>query len=290
MKTLNLSILLILLMQLSFAQLPFPSPVEIERFYATKTMVVLETSLNYAFFNKHLKEVMPTVWKATPYEFIDLAKYEELKNDSQYSFLMLTKVRYNSDKIKPPYDFLTLTLGSDAQRYKNMPQLCALPLCYSDIEDDEYSYKMPAFLKFIQSHVELLKSNPDLDAKKIDNHYNKNAVDLAGKTIYFAATDLAKDLDTPPEIKQYYDGEIKVVSHDDIAASIKNNEDIVFLHKVGPGELTQKSRCWKLIMGTAGKLYYMDFHIINEKNPDGFTEKDFKQIKLETMKSKVLKK
>ena len=70
------------------------------------------------------------------------------------------------------------------------------------------------------------------------------------------------------------------MSRDDIKAAIDNkDENVVFVHKVGPEGAKRKARCFNTIVGAAdAQLYYFSWHMISDKNPEGLTLKDFKKL------------
>jgi hypothetical protein len=67
---------------------------------------------------------------------------------------------------------------------------------------------------------------------------------------------------------------------EDIEQAIKDrDEDVVFLHKVGPEGTKMDARCYNVIIGAAdANFYYFDYHKISDKSPDGFLESDFKSL------------
>ena len=91
---------------------------------------------------------------------------------------------------------------------------------------------------------------------------------------------MASDVNSAARIRKVYPHEIKMVSRDDIREAVINkDEDVVFLHKVGPEGTRMKARCYKILIGASdAKFYYFDYHMINDKNPDGLLGKDLKKI------------
>ena len=71
-----------------------------------------------------------------------------------------------------------------------------------------------------------------------------------------------------------------MVTREEIRQAISDrDEDVVFLHKVGPEGTRLKARCYKVLIGAAdASFYYFDYHMINDKKPDGFLSKDLKKI------------
>lgn len=255
-----------------------PTKEALERFPKTKTLVVLEDN-PMSDYNLVLREVMPIEWKMTPFDFISWKEFEAKRNDPSLSFIVLTQVKYDKDKANAKYNFISLLLGGTAPTINNMPDLCPIPLSYSNAGDVDYSYKLGIFIRFMQKHVKLLMENPGIAKENILKYYNENLSDMKGKTLYLVANELAKDVNTLPKIKKVYAGPIKLVSQEEVKQAIADQKDIVFLHKVGPENTRIKARCYKILIGAAdANFYYFDYHTVDDKSPDGFLIKDFKKL------------
>jgi hypothetical protein len=200
--------------------------------------------------------------------------------DPKYSFLLLSQVRFDKDKTMAKYNFLSLVLGGNEKIVSNMPDLCPLPLSYSDVDEDNYIYKLQTILRFMQNHVELIHKNPSIIKTNVFKYYNKNTADIKDKTLYVVADELAPDCNTEAKIKKIYPYKFKIATREEIGKAIDDkNENVVFLHKVGPEGTRLKARCYKVIIGAAdSKFYYWDWHNIDDESPDGFLAKDFKKL------------
>jgi hypothetical protein len=124
-----------------------------------------------------------------------------------------------------------------------------------------------------------LQDDPKIASENILRHYNDNIQLLQGKTLYFVANELAKDVNTLAKIKKIYPGPVKLVTQEEIKQAISDKLDVVFLHKVGPESTKFKSRCYKILIGAAdAKFYYFDYHMVTDDDPDGFLAKDLKKL------------
>jgi hypothetical protein len=268
-----------LMMLSATAQSYVPSRDDIASFFNTKTMVVLQDNplLEY---NIVIKEVMEQEWEVTPFEFISFAEFEELRMDPQYSFLYMSQVTFENDKTDARYRFLHLSLGGDYFRKDQMPDMASVPLAYYSIEEDNYIYKLAILVRFIQNHVRLIREKPEIVSANVLQHYNDNIQDIHSKTLYVLEDELAPEVNSTARIKKVYPYKFRIVTKEDITEAIKNrDEDVVFLHKVGPEGTKLNARCYKVIIGAAdAKFYYFDYHKISAKKPDGLLEKDFKKM------------
>ncbi len=272
-------ILLCMIIGVASAQSIVPKQNEIKAFFNTKTMVVLLDNplLEY---NMVIKEVMKQEWKITKFEFITFKQFEELRKDPQYSFLYMSEVTFEKDKTDAQYRFLQLSLGGDYLRINQMPDIAAVPLAYYGLDEDNYIYKLAILVRFIQNHALLVKEHPEIVSENVLDYYNHNIKDIKNKTLYLLEDELAPDVNSTARIRKIYPYPFKIVSKEDITEAIKNRDDnIVFLHKVGPEGTKINARCYKIIIGAAdANFYYFDYHKLSEKEPDGFLSSDFKKI------------
>lgn len=258
-----------------------PSKDELMKFKSTKTLVVLEDN-PMSDFNLAAKEILPAEWKLTKFDFISWKDFDKLRNDPAYSFILLNQVKFQHDKTNAKYNFLSLLLGGTSPSLGDMADLCSVPLSYTGVAEDHYSYKLGIMLRFMQNHVQMLLENPDLLSVNIFKHYNDNIAELKGKTLYFIADELSKEINTLPKIKKIYAGDVKIVTRDQIREAIDNRApNVVFLHKVGPEGTRIESRCYNILMGADdARFYYFDYHMVGDKadDADAFLLSDLKKI------------
>lgn len=279
MKIASILLAFILIASISNAQKNVAKQDEIKAFFKTKTLVVLDES-PFSEYNTIIKEAVKKSWKLTEFDFISNAEFEEKRSDKNYSFITLDEVYFDKDKTKAKYEFLCLSLGGNYKTTSDMPQLCTVPVSYFGVDEETYTYKLPTLIIFIQNHVLLTSENKDLNSANIINYYNKNLKSVKDKTFYVIKDELGPNVNTEAKIKKIYPYNFKIVSREEITKAIKTeNDNIVFLHKIGPEGTKKKARCYNLIMGAKdAKLYYFEYHMINDKKPDGFTLKDFKKL------------
>ena len=263
----------------AFNQDYVPSREDINTFFTTKTLVVLEDNplLEY---NLNIREVMKQEWTITDYDFISSKEFEEKRLDPQYSFLLMTQVRFENDKTDAEYRFLHLSLGGNYFRLNQMPDIASVPVAYFSVDEDTYGYKLGILVRFIQKHALLIKEHPEIVSANVLNYYNHNIRDIKEKTLYLLENELAKDVNSVARIKKVYPYKFKIVDPEEIEEAIKNrDENVVFLHKVGPEGTKINARCYKIIIGAGdANFYYFDYHKISDKHPDGFLESDFKKL------------
>ena len=265
----------------AFSQEYVPTKEDLNRFFNTKTYIVLDPNPISAY-NFQVKEAVKSNWEMTDYEFVTYDKFESLRNNPDYSFLMEDIVVFEKDKTKARYRFLSLMLGEKRSRLEEMPTLVSVPLSYREVDQEYWAYKLGVILRFFQKHIRTMKKNPDILDDNILEYYNKNMEDIKDKTLYLIKDELAPEVDTRQEIREYYPYDFKLVDRKEVEQAIKDaREDVVFLHKVGPQGSRHRARCYKILMGARNaKFYYFDYHfVVKDKRPDGFLKRDFRKLK-----------
>ncbi len=253
---------------------------EVERFFNTKTLVVLDNNpMNQ--FNYIIKEVLKKEWTITEYDFCTFKEFEEeYRKDPQYSFVYLDIVSFDRDKTDAQYQFLFVSLGGDYNRRNQMPDLGAVPLGYRNVDSESYEYKLGCLVRFLHNHLLNMRGKPKLSKDERLKYYNQNMYKIKEKTLYLIEDDLAKEVSSVKRIKAVYPHDVRIVTKNEIKEAIENkNDDVVFLHKVGPEGTKLNARCYKSIMSASdARLYYFQYHKISDKKPDGILEKDLKKI------------
>lgn len=277
MKKILFAAIGLLLMESISAQREYlPNTADLEKFFKTKTFVVLEES-PLSEFNFEIQAVMPRDWKITEFDFIKNDEFVKMSKDENYSFIYTSLVNFEKDKTEARYVFLHLSLGGDNLTIDDLRDMVSVPLGYFGADPDNYIYKIGTIIRFMQNHVNMIYKNPALISNNIFRHYNDNIKSAQDKILYLVADELAKEVSTETRIKKVYSHKFKIVSREEIQKAIaEGDENVVFLHKVGPEGKKLEARCYKIVIGAAdANFYYFDYHKVNSKNPDGFLESDF---------------
>lgn len=257
-----------------------PTREDLEKFFQTKTLVVLDRNpLNT--YDGEIQEAMENEWTITEFDFIKFEEFDEMRKNPDYSFIMLVNVTFEKDKLNAVYKFLNLSLGGDYYDMNRMPDLVSVPVAYRNVEEDSYNYKLGILVRFIQNHIKLIYEHPELVSTNIFKHYNDNKGDVKQKNFYLITDELDKSVNSPARISTVYPHKFTMVTREDIKDAIVNrDEQVVFLHKVGPEGTRLNARCYKILIGAGdANFYYFDWHMINDKKPDSFLVSDFKKIR-----------
>lgn len=289
MKRLFFSVVLILTAMICLSQTKTASKEDIKTFMSSKTYFVNEDD-PFSAFNEFLRTNLKEVWKITTYEIITPEEFEKKSRDDKSSFVFISQARFSKTKTSlfsagttvfdnlDTYDYtiINLVLGNKTGNINMMPDLCIVPVAYSEVEDEKYDYKFGALLAFMQYYIKYSINNP---GKDIENLVKENAPKLKSYELWFVKEDLDGNVNSLDKIKKLYPNSVKIVTTDEIKAAIEQrNPNIAFLHKVGhEGTTTGDSRCWKFIItAKEGMPLYFDSHKISDKKPDKFLDDDFK--------------
>lgn len=280
MKRALLALTLTALALSTFADRYVARPEDIKTFLKTTTYVVLEDN-PMAEYNFMIKKAVENSWKITPYAFITASEFETMRNDISKSFLVKLQVKFSGDKLEATYNFLSVVLGAGVQKHTDLPDICSVPLSYTSVHEDSYTYKLESLIRFAQNHIKMLDANPQLISSNIFDHYNKNRKQMKGKELWLLEKDIEKNARGLAKIRKMYPHTVRMVTDEDIEKAIaEKNDKVVYLHKVGPEGTRLQARCYKMLIGAGDdQFYYFDYHMISKKRGDGFLAKDFKKIK-----------
>lgn len=279
MRSLYIILTLLVPAVASAQQRPYPTFDDAEKFKKSVTCVVKEDD-PFSFYNAEIKDAVDKYWKVTPVKYITTEEFNVMRNDPSYSFLVLTVTNFSNDKSGSTYDFLNLLLGADVDELDQLPEFCAIPLCFSGAPEEEYSYKLGLIIRFMEYHAELVMKNPTLSALRYLKYYNKNVPEIRGKTIFVRETDLAPEVNTVERIAAQYPYKVRIVEEEEIIRAIdEKQKDVLIVHKVGPEGVKRTGTCMKTLIGTDDAImYYYDSHMVDNKNANGLLIADLKRL------------
>jgi hypothetical protein len=262
-----------------YAQFEIPAGADVQKFFGTKTMIILEDN-PMSEYNAMIKEAVPKIWTITPYGFCTRKDFDEIKNKSGVSVLSIEEFFFENDKTGVKYNFLCLSLGDKVNKNQTYFDLFHFPLSYFDAEEEEYMHSIPAILRIMQEFMVYVKAHPGATSADIRKNFFAGKASLKNKTLYLSADDVEKSIKNENSFKQFYPHPASFVSYEALQEHMLNPEpETVVLFKVGMGKGGKKARCYKAILGAGdGKIYYFDYHLINSGKPDALLEEDLKKL------------
>jgi hypothetical protein len=251
---------------------------QINQFLKTKTYVVLEPN-PLREYNFLVPDLVNQIWSITPAEMVPYKEFNRLRTNPGNSFLILTEVYFENDKLDAKYQFLSLLMGGKYAGLNQMPEICTLPLSYLNQDEETYLYKLPAFLRFFQHFINQMSGKTgtiELDLKLFES----NTPLLHDKILFLHPSEVSPELRNIQVLKKYYPYPVKFVEWSEIEEAIQSaRQEVVFLHKVGPGTGKSRARCFKILMGAGdGQIYYFDYHMTGNNKEDAMLISDFQKI------------
>lgn len=261
-----------------FAQeIQVASQEEYKNFLRTKTYIV-KTDNPFSRFNTEIEKAMTQNWKLTQWEMISAAEFEKKRRDKNASFIFLSEAQSEKEP-QMKLNILNVVLGSPSGNINKMPDVATIPLSYvtedEEFTEDEYLFKLPVFLKFIQYYIQVnaQKITPARDLVRQHSTY------LIQKEIWLTPEQLDAELQTPEKIARHYKGKVKIVSDAQIRqAVIDQKKDVVIAHIVAPEEGKTGKALKILIEIATGIPFYYDIANVPSGKSAVFTAADFKKF------------
>ncbi len=176
------------------------------------------------------------------------------------------------------YNYLSLVLGDPAYDMSDMPEICSIPISYTDGDESAFEYTIPALIQFMQKHAVNIEYHRFLITLKGLKYYN-GSNGFKSKVLLLNKDMVAADADSPEEINTVYPYYIKLLTSMEIQAELSTNPSNALFHfHVGPPEQAGAGKCFEMIFDTSGNLYYYNYRMITNDNEDGFNLADFRRI------------
>jgi hypothetical protein len=239
----------------SSAQGNLPSLEQINGFKETTTLVVLDR--RDVALDAMLNESFRKYWTITPYEIINIERFEKMKTNSAFSFLILTQTEFDKDKVETPYGFFNLILAHPTGDINEMPVLAYVPFCGEESTISQHIYKTGMLINAIQFQVDQILQNPKSIKKQL-SAYNRNIPKLKGKTLLISAEDLQAEMADSSILRKMYKNRIKLCNRGEVEKKvISGAENFVALHLVTPKDGSIDGRCYKMLIDTKSGVIYL---------------------------------
>jgi hypothetical protein len=278
MKAKTLLILSFLAMHfLTYSQEILPSSKEVKTFLESKTYIVQDNNI-FGMYNTAIEEAAKKHWKLTPYSILSKDEFQKKKNVPTASMIVQTESHFEGQEELGVFTSLSLVLGKQGADINSMPDIITLPLAYSDVDYDQYYYKLGLALVFMQRHVNWLKDNPDVEDKVLLNHFKNSRKSTKDKMLYVLKNEMEEDINTLEKIKTVYSGDVKFVTKEEIESAVDTKApNVLVLHLVAPANAVKGCVVTKMILSAAdAEIYYFDYHRVKGKNqPNKFLKTDF---------------
>jgi hypothetical protein len=235
------------------------TPEEATEFLRNTTYVV--NSRDNIVLDALLLDAVGRTWKATPYRVVDNTAFVAQRTDPKNSFLLITKVLGNKDKVERNFLFVNLLLGNaKAERNINvMPELGFMPLSGDVTQLNEFL--LEPLLLFLQQNAENIR-NKMFEKRLLFSGedrmraYNKNLEQLKPHKLYVAYNQIGSDVDTTKFAEQFGTNLVVVPSFDELAEVSKKDGTAAIAVSIYIDGVTSNTIAYKLVLGLDGTLYY----------------------------------
>ena len=221
-----------------------------------------------------LREEVVAGWTASAFEFSTLDRFEKIKSEEKYYFLMVAE--------SGGISFLTLLKGDPEAKEKGisaMHEVISLPLVAAMGGSGRELTYLGGLIKTVQEYtLEAMES--EKVAYGMEAWVNKN-YDKWGHTkqIRIASEDLSENV-TEKELKKYLDEDFQVVDTADAdQAYLDAQYNTLVSYVVAPLFPEKGDVCYKMLFeADTHTLYYISRHRIDARRGAGFLPEDLKRL------------
>lgn len=270
----------ILLSLAALAQRPTATINQVNDFVANSTLYVVLTENPLSDYNSDIRKAVEKNWNVTGWKTVYMSELESKLTNPNNAFLIPVTMQFEEDKDSVEYTFISLLLGGEYETINDLPEVFTFPFSY-DGGEDETTYQLPAIINFLNQHVKNIQNNPKLLKDRKYTTYSFEKKSVANKTIYLIKDEQDASLDEEKEIQALFpSAPISFTDAMTLEKVIRRKEaNALFFHIIRPADEEMiPGRCYTILLGTDGQLYYFGFHKITDKTPAGLTAKDWKTI------------
>ncbi|MFN3554629.1 MAG: hypothetical protein ACK4VN_01560 [Bacteroidales bacterium] len=269
-------LVLVFIVSQAFSQVRPAGRRDVQRFHQSTTYVV-EDRDPFSRFNEHMRKAMERHWTITPFQVITFQEFERMRTDENKSFMIFADIKQQN--LEEVYEFINFVMGDRKRDFESMPDLGSVPLAYRDANQENYFYKMGAFVKFMQTYVQEQASTPRI---RLTRFFSAKDARLKTMELWLLEEEMAPQINTIEKIKQYYPYPVRFATREEIAEAIaQDREDVAFLHKIGPEDTMTnlEKKCWKFVMWAKdGRVLFATHHDIDRNNPDALLASDLQKM------------
>ena len=205
-------------------------------------------------------------WTASAFEFCTLEKFEQLKSNNQYYFLLPAESRFKGEE-NPGILFLSLIKGGPdaAKGIDEMTDIISLPLCAAMGGSGRELIYLGAVVKAIQEFT-LAAMESEKVAYSKTLWFNENYSKFGKmKQVYLARDDLAESVTDESKVDEVF---------------LRGDYNTLVSYTVAPVLPEEgSSYCYKLLFeADTHTLYYIHRHKITPKFGEGFLVEDLKRL------------
>ncbi|MDD2490623.1 MAG: hypothetical protein PHV12_00295 [Bacteroidales bacterium] len=247
------------------------------RSFAEKRLMVVVNQAD--FTDLSIADAVKSNWKISLYELCSLDKFQDIKADTNYFFMIRVDGQLRREK-EANLEFLTIVKGGASAKkgIGSMDEIVSMPLQPINDESGKAFIFMPALISIMQEHI--LNVGDDILKAYVGNSFYSNRVDGIGKKeLIFDESDIGFSFNEE-ELKDLFVGRILIGNSRDIAeAMIEAKENCVVSFTVSPLGGSIRGFSYKLLIDAhSHELLFYRRHKISKKYLPGFTQEDMRRI------------
>ena len=232
--------------------------------------------------DSELRQSVVDVWTSSPFEFCTPERFQELKTQDRYYFLLTAESRFKGEE-NPGITFLTLVKGGPgaSEGVGAMTEVISLPLTSAPGGSGRELVYLSALVQTVQEFT-LAAMESEKVAYGMELWVNRNFEKFGKmKQIFLPREDLSESV-KKKDLERYLDEDFHLTEESDEAdqAFLSGTYNTLVGYVVAPAfPQNGASYCYKLLFeAQTRQLYYIHRHKITERTGVGFTAEDLKRM------------
>ena len=228
-----------------------------------------------------LRKEFPYIWTSSTFEFCSLEKFEQIKTQDKYYFLIPVDSKFK-DEEEPGVRLLTLVKGGEEAKkgIGAMFKVVSLPVSAAMGTSERDLVYLGGIIQAIQEFT-LAAMESETVAYKMSEWFNgRYKKTVEDKKVYIAQEDLSSAVSEKDLARLEDKVNLRIVpSAESDWQYVNLSADAVVGYTIAPFLPGKGSVCYKLLFNASDhRLCYLERHKINEKKGEGFLPSELKSF------------
>lgn len=228
-----------------------------------------------------LRKEVPYIWTSSTFEFCTLERFEQLKTQDNYYFLIPVESQFKGEK-EPGIRLLTLVKGGEEAKegIKAMFEVVSLPVTASMGTSERDLTYLDGIIQAIQEFT-LAAMQSESAAYKMSDWFNgRYKKSIQDKDVYIAQENLSSAVTEKDLARLENNLSLHLVPATEVDRQYEQmSTDTVVGYVIAPLLPENGSYCYKLLFeADTHSLCYVERHKITEKKSEGFLPSELKPL------------
>lgn len=228
-----------------------------------------------------LRKEVPYIWTSSTFEFCTLERFEQLKTQDNYYFLIPVESQFKGEK-EPGIRLLTLVKGGEEAKegIKAMFEVVSLPVTASMGTSERDLTYLDGIIQAIQEFT-LAAMQSESAAYKMSDWFNgRYKKSIQDKDVYIAQENLSSAVTEKDLARLENNLSLHLVPATEVDRQYEQmSSDTVVGYVIAPVFPENGSYCYKLLFeADTHSLCYVERHKITEKKSEGFLPSELKPL------------